>query len=469
MEALVSDLTKKPFKNWRNLFQIFVNEAAFTHAQKNEDGLSCFLMGFYYEQGLIVERDLDLALKYFRLGANKRDALCLYKLYEIHSGKNFYGVEPDKEVAFLYLIWAVAYMFPIYGSYMCLDIDLELQSYFKNTLKLNKEEVFQLIDDYEDDIFAHDKDFIKVVFKFLIEFVAPNSASNFKVQEEYHQMIEDLINIAERSGDPRFPILFLFKCVIWDFKGVTDRKHKKILDIIRKKKAVSFIYQQLKSVFDFISIVGKKHTIFSRLLHFHSVEIFLQIKYNCDSDDITNKDEACDYLANFLYSNISLIDNNSTKSMAIHMRAKYHMNGAVARTDINQAIDIIESSRNATGFTEQDFPFVLGGRLYSKLGKTETSQIYFEKYMKYAVSKSDLPTKFYEQGQYYQYCKRDDEKAIETYLKGLYSPPETNTFLQESYARKCRSKVLKLIQSNESLHDKFHKNLEEMRFFNDEE
>ena len=252
MEALVSDLTKKPFKNWKNLFQVFLCEPVLEHAKQHEDGLSCFLMGLCLEQGIMLSKDYDSALECFRQGANKRDPLCLYRLYEIYSGKNYYGIEPDKEVAFLYLVWAVTYIFPIYGSYMCLDLDLELQSYYKNILKQNKQQVFQIIDDYDDDIFAHDKELIKCVFNFLIEFISPSEP--FNVQGEYEKMINRLILLAER-GDSRFATLFLFKCVLWDFKGVTDRHHKKIQNLIKRKNCVSFIFLQVQSVFNYITLI----------------------------------------------------------------------------------------------------------------------------------------------------------------------------------------------------------------------
>jgi hypothetical protein len=270
-------------------------------------------------------------------------------------------------VALLYLIWAVTYMFPLYGSYMCMDLDLELQSYYKNTLKGNKEEVLSLIDDYDDDIFAHDKEIIKSVFGFIIEFIAPSES--FNVQEQYNTMIEYLLKLAE-TGDYRFPALFLFKCVLWDFKGVTDRKHKPVMSLIKRKKCISYIFQHLKGVLNYINIVNKKHTIFSRLIHFHSIEIYWQIKYNSEPDDVPDKEQACDYLANFLYNNIGLMDNNYSKSLTIFVMAKScKKDDGGANRDFNQAINVIESSRQMAGFIEQDFPYLLASKLYTKMGK----------------------------------------------------------------------------------------------------
>lgn len=466
MEALVSDLTKKPFKNWKNLLQTFLCEPVIEHAKQHDDGLSCFLMGLCFEQGILFSKNYDSALEYLRQGANKRDPLCLYRLYEIYSGKNYYGIEPDREVAFLYLVWSVVYMFPIYGSYMCLDLDLELQSYYKNTLKQNKHQVFQIIDDYDDDIFAHDKELIKCVFGFLIEFISP--AETFNVQEEYQKMINSLMSLAER-GDSRFAALFLFKCVLWDFKGVTDRNHKKILNIIKKRKCVSFIFQQLQSVFNYISVTGKKHTIFSRLLHFHSIEIFWQIKYNSDAEDVRNKEEACKYLTDFLYKNLCLMDNNFTRSMTITLMAKSYINSEGVQRDLSQALNVIESFKQVPGLLEQDFPFLLGGKLCSELGQSMKSDAYFEKHLDYSNLKSNLPTKYYDEGKFYEHYKRDPEKAIEAYVKGLYSPPDSNTFLQESYSRKCKDRIWKLIRSNKDLYHKFYPNLEKIRFFHDDE
>jgi len=467
MEALVSDLTKKPFKNWKNLFQAFLEDPIFQHARQKDDGLSCFLMGLYSEEGIMVEKDLNTALEYFRSGANRRDPLCLYKLYEIYSGKNYYGIEPDKEVALLYLVWAVTYMFPIYGSYMCLDLDLELQSYYKNILKQDKELVFRTIDDFEDDIFAHDKELIKCVFGFIIDFISPPPPGSLNVQQGYQNMIDCLIGLAEK-GDSRFAGLFLFKCVLWDFKGVTDRSHKRILSLIKQRRCVSFIYSQLKNVFEYISLIGKKHTIFTRLLHFHSTEIFLQIKYNSDPEDIIEKDEACQYLADFMYRSIGLMDNNFTRSMSVLFMAKSFMNYEKAGRDLNQALNVIESSKQVPGILEQDFPYLLGGRIYSELGQNNKSEAYVEKYLNSSDAKSNLPTKFYEQGKYYEHIKRDKEKAVEAYVKGLYAPPESNTFLQESYAMKCRDRIWKLIRGNKTVYDKFYPSLEKIRFFHDD-
>jgi len=89
MEALVSELTKKNFKNWKALFQPFMKERVVDKAKTSENGLSSFLMGLYHEEGFCVEKDYQLALEYYHKGANQRDPLCLYKLYEIHSAKKF--------------------------------------------------------------------------------------------------------------------------------------------------------------------------------------------------------------------------------------------------------------------------------------------------------------------------------------------------------------------------------------------
>jgi len=219
-------------------------------------------------------------------------------------------------------------------------------------------------------------------------------------------------------------------------------------------------------VFEYISLIGKKHTIFTRLLHFHSTEIFLQIKYNSDPEDVVDKDEVCQYLADFMYKSIGLMDNNFTRSMSVLFMAKSFMN---SERDLTQALNVIESSKQVPGIMEQDFPYLLGGRIYSELGENNKSEAYLEKYLNYSDAKLNLPTKFYEQGKYYEHCKRDNEKAIEAYVKGLYAPPESNTFLQESYAMKCRDRIWKLIRGNNVLYDKFYPNLEQIRFFHEDD
>ena len=377
-------------------------------------------------------------------------------------GKNFYGIQPDKEIAFLYLIWAVLYLLPVYGSYMCLDLDLELQSFYKNILKQDKNYVYELIEQYEDDIFAHDKELIKCVFEFIIEYVSPRP--EFNAQEGYVKMIDDLISIGEK-GDPKFPALFLFKAVLWDFQNVTDRNHRKVLNYIYRTRSTSFIYQNLKSIFDYLNIIHEKHPVFSKFLRFDGIEVFWQIKYNSSSDDIPNKSEACIYVAESLYNHLSLIENNITRFISMDLMAKCYEDGIGIEKNLKKALEIIESSRNFAGFVEEDFPYMRVGKLYEKLGDANMSAICYEKYIGYSQAKRDLPIKFYRQGKYYNQFKKDQVKAMEVYIKGLSSPPEFYTFQLEFYTRKCKKKIGKIIQTNQELATTFSSELEVEHFF----
>jgi len=461
MEALTSELTKKPFKNWKTLFQPFLKENVASQAKKSEDGFSCFLMGFYHEEGLFAPQDYQAALEYYRLGANKRDPFCLYKLYEIHSAKNFFGIEPDKETAWLYLIWSVLYLFAICGSFMSMDLDLELQTYYKNVLKQDKALVYELIDQFEDDIFGHDKELIKCVFDFTIEYISPKE--QFNAQEKYDKMIDELIMLAEK-GDPNFPCLFLFKSVLWDFQNVSNRNHKKVMNIIYKKNGTPFIYQTLKWSLDYLNVIHEKHPFFTKFLRFDGIEIFWQIKYN-SSAEWSDKNKACLYVAQSLYNHVSLIENNVTKFISMDLMAQCYESGIGTEEDRRKALEIIESSRNFTGFVEEDFPYLRVGRLYEKLGDSIMSEKCYEKYINYSHKKRDLPIKFFRQGRYYEWYKKDYEKAIELYMKGISPPTEFYTFQLEIYAKKCRKRIWKLIRSQQSLYDQFHVQLEERGFF----
>ncbi len=460
MEALTSELTKKSFKVWKSLFQPFMKEHVAAQAKKSDDGLSCFLMGIYHEEGVFVEKDLQAALEYYYMGANKREPMCLYKLYEIHSAKNFFGVQPDKEIALLYLIWAIMYLLPTYGNFMMLDLDLELQTYYKNVLKQDKNVVYDLIDQFEDDIFAHDKDLIKCVFDFLIGVISPGSNPN-NPQEGYNKMIDGLIKIAHK-GDPKIPALFLFKSVLWDFNSVTDRNHKKVLDLLYETKTVSFVFQNIKCSFDYLNIMHEKHPIFSKFLRFDGIEIFWQIQYNLNPEDQLDRDQACLYVGESLYNHLSLIENNVTRFISMDLMARCYENGMGIDQDYKKALEIIESSRNFNGFVEEDYPYLRVGRLHEKLGDTYMSAKSYEKYFGYSLNKRDLPIKFFRQGRYYECFKKELPKAMEIYIKGTASPTEFYTFQLELYARKCHKRILKLLKSNPELYDQFSDQLQKI-------
>jgi len=461
MEATASELTKKSFKNWKGLFQPFMKEQVVEKAKNSDDGLSSFLMGLFYEEGFHVEKDYQVALEYYYKGANQREPFCLYKLYEIYSAKNFYGVQPDKELASLYLIWAITYLLPVYGSYMCLDLDLELQTYYKNILKQDKNVIYELIDQFEDDIFAHDKDLIKCVFDFLIDYLAPGI--NFTVQERYNKMIDQLIDLAHK-GNAEFPALFLFKIVLWDFQNVQDRQHKKVLNLLNTCKCKSFIFQNIKTVFDYLSIIHEKHAVFSKFLRFDGIEIFWQIQYSLNREDPINKEEACSYIAKTLFDHLSLIENTVTRFISMDLMAKCYEDGMGVEQNCKKALDIIENSRSFAGFVEEDFPYLRVAKLYQKLGDDAMSIKCYEKYIGYSHSKRDLPIKFFRQGKYFECHKKDLSAAMEKYVKGLASPTEFYTFQLELYARKCKRRIVKLLKSNPELSHQFNSQLEDIKF-----
>jgi len=461
MEALVSELTKKNFKNWKALFQPFMKERVVDKAKTSENGLSSFLMGLYHEEGFCVEKDYQLALEYYHKGANQRDPLCLYKLYEIHSAKNFYGVQPDQELASLYLIWAISYLLPVYGSYMCLDLDLELQTYYKNIIKQDKTSIYNLIDQFEDDIFAHDKDLIKCFFDFFVDYLCPGIG--FNVQERYNKMLDELIDLAEK-GNAKFPALFLFKIVLWDFQNVSDRQHKKVLNLLEKCHTKTFLFNNIKTVFEYLNIIHEKHAVFSKFLRFDGIEIFWQIQYNTNPDDPLRKEDACYYIAKTLFDHLSLIENNVTRFISMDLMAKCHEDGVGIEQDYKKALEIIENSRNFTGFVEEDFPYLRVAKLYHKLGDEPASIKCYEKYIGYSYSKRDLPIKFFRQGRYFECYKKDFPAAMEKYINGLISPTEFYTFQLELYAQKCKRRIIKLLQTQPELSHQFKPQLHDINF-----
>jgi len=164
------------------------------------------------------------------------------------------------------------------------------------------------------------------------------------------------------------------------------------------------------------------------------------------------------------------MDSNNTRALAIFIMAKSFKNTEDDENkEVAHALSILECSREMQGFLDQDYPYLLAGKLYSKTEKQEKSKMCYEKYLQYSQAKPDVPTKFYEEGQYMENFKKDKEKAIESYVKGLYSPVELNTFIQEIYARKCRSKLTKLINVDNDLHTTYYPSLEKARFFHDDE
>jgi hypothetical protein len=142
---LVSEVSKKEIKEWKKRFEYFLSKTVFDHVQKSKDdliGLECFLMGFYHEQGFQVSKDYPKALEYFELGCLKRDPLCLYKLYELSTCKNNYGIEVDHEKGVLYIIWTIVYLLTYYGSYILFDVDMEFKYCFQNYFNKSKASVF---------------------------------------------------------------------------------------------------------------------------------------------------------------------------------------------------------------------------------------------------------------------------------------------------------------------------------------
>jgi hypothetical protein len=214
MESLVSEVSKRDIKDWKKLFECFLSTEIYELVQnqaKHLNGFDCFLMGLFHEQGFRVSKDYVIALRYFELGCLKRDPLCLYKLYELNSCKNSYGVNQSHETAMLYLIWSITFLMTFYGDYTFLDFDMELQYCYKIFFKKSRSSMFLLIQEQEDNIFYQDKSYVENVFGLLIEYIIPEG--NYDHQKGYNKVVNFLLNMGEIK-DPSIRIHTLFRMTL---------------------------------------------------------------------------------------------------------------------------------------------------------------------------------------------------------------------------------------------------------------
>jgi len=457
MECLVSGLTKREFKNWKSLFQNFFQDSIYNYIINREEGLSYFLKGLFFDEGFHCEKDHILAGEYFQKGALDRDPLCLYKLYEIYSGKNNYGVTPNEGFSLLYLVWSIVYSLLKYGSHILLDFDMEFQYYYKNVAKQDKNFVLNIIKEAEDGIFKQDKEFVIVVFDYLLESISQAKSAS-SVQMSYNNTIDCLIRLTEKGF--KYPTILLFQLSITEFQNITDRRLGEILQVLRKTNII-YIYDNFKNLFEILNIINQKHPIFAKLLRNTAIELFWQIKSHPLTKSMKIRDEFCYFIAENLFKHLHLIDSLISKIESIGLMAKCYQSGIFVDRNLKKAIDVLEITKTCPGYTEDSFPYFEVGKIYQKLKNKEEMTHFFKKWFEYAQFKKDLPHKFFQEGVLQEIVNQDIQKAVDSFIKGLYSPTALTSFQQELYKMKCQKKLSKLIVKYPQLRAQLNDHLQE--------
>ena len=414
------------------------------HEMKDEEhtAYTLFFKAITLEYSFGEEKDLQKAWELYNKAADLNFPLAHLRIYEAYCGDDVYLLNMDLEKALAHAIFAQVTSIIYFQTKDPMGLDKDIYNILR-LKQLTPREVGKILESFLDGPICRHKEVIKIIFEYLYLEIFPEYQIPEAKMLIYDKMMSRLEEVVTNKGD-ELAMLALFVFPVLPIPHITDRRHEYALK--HSKSHIHTLYKYAMDALNAALLTQQLNFCYRKIVELTGIEVVWHIRYCSGPEfDKTKKNKLCYDIIDNLNKLFHLIPSEVTKFVTRDLLSRCYEVGIHVEKDLNKAIGIMESTRKLPAFKPEDFPYCQAAKLYQKINYDETAAEYFKAFYFFSKEKKNFSIKFFRLGLYFEFYKKDYEKALKSYLLGLEKNPNLHTYQMEIYNIRCQRKIDKLL------------------------